>query len=108
MSEATWISALSGAGIAAFYSTAATLLGRLAMRSSQQTFMMIVMGGTVARMFVAMIILTLIILFAPVDKMAFVAGFFAVFVVGLTIEVMTLHQKQKAASEPPEKTADQS
>ncbi len=98
MTDGYWISALAGAGIAAIYSVAAFLLGRLAMKSSQRTFMMIVMGGTVARLFVAMIILTLIILFAPVNQMAFLAGFFAIFVIGLAGEIVTLHKTQKAAS----------
>jgi len=105
MSEGYWISALAGAALAAVYSMAAYLLGRLAMRSSQRTFLMIVMGGTVARLFVAMLILTLIILFAPINQMAFMAGFFAIFVVGLAIEIVTLHNSQKAASNDSDKSA---
>jgi len=96
MSEGIWISALAGGGLALLYSAAALFLGRIAMRSSRQTFMMIVMGGMVARLFVAVIILTLVLLFAPVHSMAFLGGFFVVFVIGLTIEILTLHRQQQA------------
>ena len=99
MSEGILISAIAGVGLAVAYSAAATLLGRIAMKSSRRTFMMIVMGGMVARMFVALIILALVLVFAPIHKTAFLLGFFVVFVIGLTYEILTLHRQQQAASE---------
>ncbi len=105
MSEGILFSALAGVGLAALYSVAAYLLGRIAMRSSRQTFMMIVMGGMVARLFVALIILTLILVFAPIHKVAFLIGFFVVFMVGLTLEIITLHRQQQAISRNKESAA---
>ncbi|MDA0874418.1 MAG: hypothetical protein O3C45_05070 [Bacteroidetes bacterium] len=99
MNEGILISALAGVGLAVAYSAAAAFLGRVAMRSSKRTFMMIVMGGMVARMFVALIILTLVLVFAPIHKTAFLLGFFVVFLIGMTIEILTLHRHQQAASE---------
>lgn len=61
--------------------------------------MMIVMGGMVARLFVALIILTLILVFAPIHKVAFLLGFFVIFTIGLTLEIVTLHRQQQAISQ---------
>jgi len=105
MSEGILFSALAGVGLAALYSVAAYFLGRIAMRSSRQTFMMIVMGGMVARLFIALIILTLILVFAPIHKVAFLLGFFVVFMVGLTLEIVTLHRQQQAVSRKEQSTA---
>lgn len=105
MNEGIVISALAGVGLAVVYSAAATFLGRVAMRSSKRTFMMIVMGGMVARMFVALIILTLVLIFAPIHKTAFLLGFFVVFLIGMTIEILTLHRQQQAASEKEQPSA---
>ena len=102
MSESFWFSSLLGAGIAVAYSVSAIVLGRVAMKSPGRTFTMIVFGGMVARIFVTLIILTLILLFAPVDQMTFVMGFFVVFVIGLAVEIVTLHRSQKAVSNAPD------
>jgi|GEM_PF-616660 hypothetical protein len=99
MSESFWFSSLLGAGIAVAYSVSAIVLGRVAMKSPGRTFTMIVFGGMVARIFVALIILTLILLFAQVDQMTFVMGFFVVFVIGLTVEIVTLHRRQNVISD---------
>ena len=98
MIESFWVSALTGAGLAAVYSAVALLVGKIAMRSSSRTFMMIVMGGMVARIFITVIILTLVLLFAPVDQTVFLIAFFAVFSVGLAAETIILHLRQKAIS----------
>ena len=94
MTEGMWFSALVGAGIAGLYSFAALWLGKLAVNSSQRTFMMIVMGGMVARLFVTVIALTLILLFTSLDSTALLVGFFIVFAIGLTAETIILHRKQ--------------
>lgn len=96
MSDGILISALAGAGLAIVYSVVAYFLGRAALRSSRQTFMMIVMGGMVARMLVALLILTLILVFVPIHKVAFLLGFFVVFMIGMTFEIVTLHRQQQA------------
>ena len=99
MSDGIVISAFAGSALAALYSVAALGLGKIAMRSSRRNFMMIVMGGMMARLFVAIIILTLALLFAPVHKVAFLLGFFVIFVIGLTLEILTLHRQQLSKEE---------
>lgn len=106
MSESIWFSSLFGAGIAVVYSVSAIVLGRVAMKSPGRTFMMIVMGGMVARIFVALIILTLTLLFAPVNQLAFLMGFFVVFVIGLTLEIVMLHQSQNAVTDARKKSSE--
>ena len=68
------------------------------MRSPSSRFMLLVMGGMTIRIFVTIIILTLVLLFAPVDQTLFLIAFFAVFVLGLILEVLYLHRKQKDIS----------
>lgn len=97
MSDGILTGALVGAGLAVAYSAVAYLLGRAALRSSRQTFMVIVMGGMVARMLVALLILTLILVFVPIHTVAFLLGFFVVFMIGMTFEIVTLHRQQQAA-----------
>ena len=97
MSDGILTGALVGAGLAVAYSAVAYLLGRAALRSSRQTFMVIVMGGMVARMLVALLILTLILVFVPIHTVAFLLGFFGVFMIGMTFEIVTLHRQQQAA-----------
>ena len=99
MTDSFWFSALLGASLAAVYSVAALWIGSIAQRSSSRTFMMIVMGGMVARIFVAVITLPLVLLFAPVDQTVLLIAFFAVFTVGLTTETIMLHRRQKDISE---------
>ena len=96
MTEGIWLAALIGASIAGLYSLAALLLGKLAVKSSQRTFMVIVMGGMVARLFVTIIILTLILLFTSLDSTGLLAGFFIVFAIGLTAETIILHRQQSS------------
>ena len=94
MTEGFWFSALTGAGIAGLYSLAALFLGRIAVGSSQRAFMMLVLGGMVARIFVTLILLTLILLLTSLDSTALLAGFFIVFTIGLTAETIILHRQQ--------------
>jgi hypothetical protein len=94
MTEGFWFSALIGVGIAGLYSLAALFLGRIAVGSSQRAFMMLVLGGMVARIFVTLILLTLILLLTSLDSTALLAGFFIVFTIGLTAETIILHRQQ--------------
>lgn len=99
MTEGIWFSPIAGAGIAFIHSVVALWLGRLAQDSSDRTYMMILMGGMVARIFVTIIILTIVLLLTPVNKMTFLAGFFVVFTLGLTAEIVVLHRRQQAMSQ---------
>ena len=55
-------------------------------------FLMIVFGGMVARLFLTVIVLTLILLFSPLDNVGLLIGFAIVFIIGLTAEVLFLHR----------------
>jgi len=92
--ESIWLSALVGAGIAGLYSLGALWLGKIAIRSSQRAFMMLVLGGMVARIFVTLILLTIILLLTSLESTALLAGFFIVFAIGLTAETIILHRRQ--------------
>ncbi len=94
MTEEMWLSSLVGAGIAGLYSLAALWLGKIALRSGQRTFMMIMMGGMVARLFVTIIVLTLLLLFSSLESTGLLVGFAIVFVIGLTAETIMLHRRQ--------------
>lgn len=102
MTEGMLLSALVGAGIAGLYSLTALWLGKIAVKSSQRTFMMIVMGGMVARMFVTIILLTIILLFTTLDSTALLVGFFIVFAIGLTTETIILHRRQNSILNDPD------
>ncbi|MDA1029538.1 MAG: hypothetical protein O3B41_10880 [Bacteroidetes bacterium] len=96
MTEGIWLSALVGAGIAGVYSLGALWLGKIAVKASQRTFMMLVMGGMVARIFVTLILLTGILLLTSLDSTALLVGFFIVFAIGLTFETIILHRRQSS------------
>lgn len=96
MTEGIWLSALVGAGIAGVHSLGALWLGQIALKASQRTFLMIVMGGMVARIFVTLILLTGILLLTSLDSRALLAGFFIVFAIGLTAETIILHRRQSS------------
>ena len=93
-----WFSALIGISLGVGYGLSAIFVTRLAMDRPNRTFMVLVLGGMMARLFVTLLIITLILLLVPVDTMVFIVSFFVLFVVGLTLEVYLLHRRQQLAS----------
>ncbi|MFT5144843.1 MAG: hypothetical protein ACI80V_002575 [Rhodothermales bacterium] len=83
-----------GIGFGVIYGGVSFFTYRVALRRSYQTFMVVAFGGMVARLFIALTAITLVIVFVAVDLAAFVSSFFAVFAIALTIEVVMLHRQQ--------------
>jgi hypothetical protein len=92
-------SALSGAGIGALYVLSAYLTFRFALSRGQRMFLIVALGGIGVRLMVAVSVITLVLVLSSVNQPAFLAGFFAVFVLGLILEVLMLHRGQLAASQ---------
>lgn len=92
---------LLGVGLGALYGLSSLLAYRLALRSSRHTFLPIVVGSMLLRMFVALIVVTLILVLAPVSDIAFIGAFFLVFMLGLAAEVVMLHRRTAAADSNP-------
>lgn len=97
--SAWWWSAGLGAGLGVLYILISLLANRLALRKGQRTFMMIVLGGMIARMFAALVGVVLILLLLPVEQIVFIGSFFGVFVIGMIVEV--LHLRRGATAEQP-------
>jgi len=90
--SAWWWSAGLGVGLGLLYIMISLLANRLAMRKGRRTFMMIVVGGMVARLFTVLIAVILILLFLPVEQTIFIGSFFGVFVIGMIVEVLHLRR----------------
>ncbi len=88
-----------GAGLGVLYVLISLLANRLAFRKGQRTFMMIVLGGMMARMFIALITVVLILLLLPVEQTALIGSFFGVFIIGMIVEV--LHLRRLSAADQP-------
>lgn len=91
-------SVLLGAFIGAMYVIAAYFSFRFAHGRSQKIFLMVALGGIGVRLFVAVALIALVFALSPVNQPAFLGGFFAVFVLGLILEVTFLHRSQLAAT----------
>ncbi len=93
MADGFWFSALLGAGIGGIYGISAYLISRSALQKSNRTFLLLVLGGMSARLFLTLAVITIILIAVPVDKPVFVIAFLALFVVGLVIETLILHRR---------------
>lgn len=94
-----WFSALIGVGLGVMYGLSAYLASRTAMNRSHRSFMLLVLGGMMARLFLTILIITLILLLVPVNKLVFVVSFFVIFVIGLTLEIVILHRRQLSVNQ---------
>jgi uncharacterized membrane protein len=83
-----------GIGLAAMYAVASLVTHRIALRTDHRNqFLAIAMGGLLARMALALTLVTVTLVFVPVDETAFIGSFFGVFVVTLIMEVLHLHRQ---------------
>lgn len=94
-----WFSALIGVGLGVMYGLSAYLASRTAMNRSHRSFMLLVLGGMMARLFLTILIITLILLLVPVNKLVFVVSFFVIFVIGLALEILILHRRQLSVNQ---------
>ncbi|MFQ5570782.1 MAG: hypothetical protein ACE5G0_13945 [Rhodothermales bacterium] len=95
---AWWLSLGLGIGLGLLYSAASLVVNRYALRQDSHRFLLIVLGGMIARMALALALVALIVLLLPVEQVAFLASFLGVFVIGIIVEVMILHRKLLAAN----------
>ncbi len=95
-----WWSAGLGIGIGLLYSLASLVTNRIALRQEQRLFMVIVLGGMVARMMAALLAVVLILWLVPVEQAVFVGSFLGVFIIGMMVEVWSLHRKLSAKRDP--------
>ncbi len=96
MHTAIWTSIVLGVALGLANAAASFLSYRLARSKPQGTFMVIVFGGMVARMFVVLALLALVIIFVPISQGAFVGAFFATFAVATIAEA--IHLQRRASS----------
>ncbi len=97
---AWWWSAGLGVGIGLLYSAASFVATWFAMRQDQRLFMVIVLGGMMARMATALVVVVLILLLLPVEPPVFIGSFLGVFIVGMIVEVWRLHRRMSAPRKP--------
>lgn len=90
LSSAFWLGLGLGTGIGLVYGLASYAANRFAMRQNQRLFMLIVIGGMLVRMLVALALVALVLLALPVDQVSFIGSFFVVFVIGLIGEVWSV------------------
>ncbi len=97
MEEGFWFSALIGLGIGAMYVLMVFLGLRLALRQKKHSFMAVVLGGMALRLFLAVGVIAIIVAVTDVDKVVFLATFLGVFLIGMIVEVVFLHQHSGSA-----------
>ena len=88
--SAFWLGLGLGSGIGLVYGLASFAANRFAMRQNQRLFMLIVIGGMLVRMLVALALVAFVLLVLPVDKISFIGSFFVVFVIGLIGEIWSV------------------
>ncbi len=97
--SAWWGSVGLGIGIGLLYNAASLVANWYAMRQNQRVFLLIVVGGMVVLMTIALALVALVVVLVPVQQTAFFASFLGVFVMGMIVEVLRLHRKALAADD---------
>lgn len=87
-----WLSALLGLCSGGIYVLFAYLSFRTALKKSNHSFMMIVLGGIAIRLFGAAAFIALVIALAPIHEVAFLTAFFIIFLIGLILEVVVINR----------------
>ncbi|GIV58126.1 MAG: hypothetical protein KatS3mg042_1039 [Rhodothermaceae bacterium] len=93
-----WLSLGLGAGIGLLYGGVSYLTCRRALPAPKRRFLTLVWGGTVARLFAALALITLILVLVPLRVPVFLGVFFAFYVLTLVAEVYVLHRARHTAS----------
>jgi hypothetical protein len=91
-----WESFAWGAGLGLAYSAVSYLMVRFALRNPR-LFMLVALGGMGLRIMLALSAVTLILVFAGVEPLAFVGSFFLIFIAGLAVELVVLARYQSAS-----------
>ena len=98
MTTATMFSLTLGTLIGACYVVSAYATFRFAAGRSQRVFLLVALGGVGIRLLAAASVIALVIALTDVHQPLFLGSFFAVFVVGLVLEVTLLHRRQPAVT----------
>lgn len=99
MTATFWLSLGLGVGLGLLYGAASLWTNRRALTRGRSQFLRIAFVGMFTRMFVALGLIVLILVLLPVNTMAFVGAFFAVFLAFLAYETLSLHRQQRPASD---------
>ncbi len=94
--ENLWLSFALGAALGTLYIVASYVSNRRALRSANR-FMSIVVTTMLIRILLALIVLVGAMLLLPVSPTAFLGSFFVMFIIGLILEVVFLHQNSPGA-----------
>ena len=93
MSVEVLLSIGAGGSLGLLYVFASWLTVRLAAGRPNQQFLLLFFGGMIARMGLALVLVTLALLLAPVRQGVFIAAFLIVFLMGLAAEVFFIHRR---------------
>lgn len=85
-----------GIGLGMAYVLASLVSNKRALRSGGR-FMLLFVSTMMLRLVVALAIIVGVSLLLPVSDVAFLGSFFVIFAIGLTLEIWTLHQGQRAS-----------
>lgn len=105
MTAEVWLSLGLGSGIGVLYGTASIAAASLASRHGDATFMTVFFGGMVVRLFLAVLIITLVLVLVPIRAFVFLASFLLVFFAGLVLEVWLVHRGSVPSGPAPEAVA---
>lgn len=94
-----WLSVGLGAGLGLLYIGSSVLVNRFAATRTGNLAMLIFVSGMMIRLAIALSFITIVLLLLPVTMLAFIGSFFAVFCIGLVLEVSSLHRKLTASED---------
>lgn len=95
-----WLSFGLGAGLGVLYGVAGYATNRKAVGAGEKQFLVILFGGLMVRMFAALVLLTVILVTAPVREGVVAGSFVAVLAAAIGLEVWSLHRRRRAAPAP--------
>ncbi len=88
-----------GASIGLLYGAASLVTARLALRQPGQRFMLVFLGGMMARLGLAIVLVLLVLLLFEVQVRAFIGTLLVVFLLGLAAEVWFVHRRRPGGTE---------
>lgn len=104
MVDDTWwtengLSLVLGLGLGLVYLLTTYVTHRRAERNETERSLQIVMGGMLLRLTLAVVLITLTLLLAPVRGLVFIGTFMLVFLAGLALEIGRLHRGSQGPGE---------
>lgn len=88
----------AGGALGVAYGASSLLMNRWALRlDTHRTFMMVSIGGLIARLLGALLVVAVTLLFTSIPTTSFVGAFFIIFVLGLALEIAILHRAARAS-----------